>query len=111
LNASGDLIDYQDNPITINSEITEKLSVIKTFDSDIIDTLIITTDGVSTFQEFSGKKVVRDIPITEVFNQLSDFKVKTPGLCQRKLNRMSQVNPEKGIFHYDDLGAGVILCP
>lgn len=77
-----------------------------------ISQLIISTDGLSSFQfdprsdQYQGNNAV--FPVESVFEEAIDYKVLNGPFVQRRMQRMALLNNRKRIIHTDDLAMAAI---
>jgi len=78
-----------------------------TFDPTQYHTVLISTDGLSSFED---KQNMATIPLSVIANQVADFKVMKGAFIKRRLARVIEDLAVKKIFPLDDVGmAGIHL--
>lgn len=80
----------------------------KTFCRDEYDLVLVMTDGVESFQKKDGARLV-PVPLADVLDQITDFKVYTEGFIRRRMHRfLKKFCLENGWVHSDDVTVGGI---
>jgi len=72
------------------------------------DLVVLMTDGVQSFQDFTGTAPV-PVPLSEVLPHVVEFKNLTGAFVGRRINALEKRTcPNKNWQHYDDLGVAAI---
>lgn len=79
------------------------------FHRDEYDVVLVMSDGAESFQRREGTRLV-PVPLTDVLDQVLDFKVLTHAFLRRRLGRfLGRFCPDNGWQHYDDFTVGGLV--